>query len=119
MDKQLLLLLFAAAISSPAQATGGFTCRTAGAKPIVVTIGFGHAPGAPLLTDVTRLVDKGRNVPVTVPQWWLDQSELRILLSSPDAMTREAIVKTRRKGALYEGSLWRHGKRHWVRCGES
>lgn len=114
-----MLLLATVALASPAQATGGFTCRTAGPGVIEVSIGFGHAPGAPLLTDATRLLDDGRLIPVTAPQWWLDDSELRILLSDPSAMRREAIVKTRKNGPFYDGSLWRGGKRHWVRCKES
>jgi len=106
-------------LAAPAHATGGFTCRTAGAKPITVSVGFGHVPGAPLLTDATRLIDNGRNIPVTAPQWWLDQSELRLLLVDPSAMRREVIVKTRRNGQVYDGNLWRGGKRYWVRCREA
>ena len=106
------------AIAAPAQATGGFVCRTAGSQPIEVSVGFGHVPGAPLITAVTRLVDNGRNVPVTAPQWWLDNSELRLLLADPSAMRREVIIKTRRNGHVYDGSLWRGGRRHWVRCRE-
>jgi hypothetical protein len=114
-------LLFAIVLilsATPAHATGGFVCRTAGANPIQVSVGFGHVPGAPLLQDSTRLVDKGRNIPVTAPQWWLDNSELRLLLADPNAMRREAIIKARRKGHVYDGSLWRGGRRHWVRCRE-
>ena len=33
-------------------------------------------------------------------------------------MRRELILKTRRNGAFYDGSLWRGGKRRWVRCRE-
>jgi hypothetical protein len=105
-------------LAAPAHATGGFQCRTAGARPIAVSVGFGHAPGAPLLKDSTRLTDNGRNVPVTAPQWWLDETELRLLLADPSAMRREAIIKARRNGRTYDGSLWRGGKRHWVRCRE-
>lgn len=112
----LVLALFAAA---PAQATGGFTCRTAGPRPVEVSVGFGHVPGAPLLADSTRLVDNGRNVPVRTPQWWLDQSELRLLLTDPNAMRLELALKAKRNGPAYDGSLWRGGKRRWVRCRES
>ncbi len=118
--KQLFLAsVLLLGLAAPAHATGGFTCRTAGTKPIVVSVGFGHAPGAPLLRDATRLTDNGRNVPVTAPQWWLDRSELRLLLSDPSAMRREVIIKTRRNGQVYDGDLWRGGKRRWVRCRES
>ena len=118
MDKRLFLMPLAA-LAGPAYATGGFICRTAGAGPIEITIGFGHVPGAALLQDSTRLVDHGRAVPVTALQWWLDQAELRLLLANPAATRRELILKTRRNGQVYDGSLWRNGKRRWVRCRES
>lgn len=117
--KTLLLALPVLFLAAPALATGGFTCRTAGPKPVVVSVGFGHVPGAPLLTDVTRPRDNGRNVPVIAPQWWLDGTELRLLLVDPSAMLREAIIKAKRAGRGYDGSLWRGGKRRWVRCLES
>lgn len=117
--KRFLLALPILLLASPAHATGGFTCRTAGPRPVVVSIGFGHAPGAPLLRDATRLRDNGRNVPVIAPQWWLDETELRLLLADPRAMRREAIIKAKRNGRGYDGSLWRGGKRYWVRCLES
>ena len=116
--KKFLLMAPMLALAAPAQATGGFVCRTAGPQKVEVSVGFGHAPGAPLITTATRLVDNGRNVPVIAPQWWLDDSELRILLADPGAMRREAIIKTRRKGHAYDGSLWRNGRRSWVRCRE-
>ena len=103
-------------IAAPAHATGGFVCRTAGAEPIEVAVGFGHVPGAPLI--LTRLIDNGRDIPVRQSQWWLDDSELRLLLSDPNAMRREVVLKTKRNGHVYDGSLWRNGKRRWVRCRE-
>ncbi|HEY0627734.1 MAG TPA: hypothetical protein VGD23_00230 [Sphingomicrobium sp.] len=105
-------------LTAPAYATGGFVCRTAGARPIQISVGFGHVSGAPLLQDATRLTDNGRNVPVTAPQWWFDGTELRLLLADPNGMRREALVKARRNGRVYDGSLWRGGKRHWIRCRE-
>jgi hypothetical protein len=114
-------LLFAIVLilsATPAHATGGFVCRTAGANPIQVSVGFGHVPGAPLIATATRLIDNGRNVPVTAPQWWLDNAELRLLLADPSAMRREAIIKAQRNGQVYDGSLWRGGQRRWVRCRE-
>ena len=118
MKHSLCLLPLLAALAAPAHATGGMVCRTAGANPIEVSIGFGHAAGAPLISSATRLTDRGRNVPVTSPHWWLDNSELRILLADPNAMRREVVIKARRNGHVYDGSLWRHGKRRWVRCRE-
>ena len=119
MKKRLVAIGFVLlGVSAPVQATGGFVCRTAGANPILVSVGFGHVPGAPLLQDSTRLVENGRNVPVSAPQWWLDDSELRLLLADPNAMRRELILKAKRNGPVYDGSLWRHGRKRWVRCRE-
>lgn len=108
----LTLLVFA----TPAAATGEMACRTAGPRPIEVSVGFGHMPGAPLIAAATRLVDNGRPIAVSAPQWWLDGSEFRLLLADPSGMRREAIVKTRRNGGVYDGSLWRGGQRRWIRC---
>ncbi len=105
-----------AALATPAQATGGFVCRTAGASPIEVGLGFGHVAGSPLIA--TRLLDRGRAVPVRQAQWWLDDKELRLLLTDPGAMRREVIIKARRNGHVYDGSLWRGGRQRWVRCRE-
>ena len=98
MKAALPLMLAALLMAAPARATGGFTCRTAGANPIEVSIGFGHVPGASLLADATRLVDNGQNIPVVAPQWWLDNDELRLLLADPSAMRQELILKTKRNG---------------------
>lgn len=105
-----------AVIATPAQATGGFVCRTAGANPVEVGLGFGHVPGSPLIA--TRLLDRGRVVPVRQAQWWLDDRELLLLLTDPNAMRREVIIKARRNGHVYDGSLWRGGRQRWVRCRE-
>jgi hypothetical protein len=107
------LLMFAAA---PAHATGGLICKTAGGKPIQVSMGFGHVPGSPLI--LTRLTDGGRVVPVSVAQWWLDDMEVRLLLVGTNAMKQELLLRAQRKGPGYDGSLWRGGKRRWVRCRE-
>lgn len=112
-----VLALSLLALPTAAGATGGFTCRTAGARPIEAVVGFGHVAGSPLI--LTRLTDNRRAVPVRSAQWWLDDRELRLVLTDPSAQRREVIVKTRRNGRSYDGDLWRGGKRHWVRCRES
>ena len=114
--KRLLAFALAAIVASPAYATGGFVCRTAGAAAVEVAVGFGHVPGSPLVAR--RLVERGREIPVRDAQWWLDSSELRVLLISPDAHREEARVRATRNGHVYDGSLWRGGKRRWVRCRE-
>lgn len=113
---KLFFVVAAFLVATPAYATGGYVCRTAGARPIEVSLGIGHASGAPLIG--TRLRDNGRSIPVTAAQWWLDNSELRLVLLDPTAMRRELILKARTKGNSYDGNLWRGGHRRWVRCRE-
>ena len=118
MNKLAIAFAFLVFGATSANATGGFVCRTAGPRPVAVSIGFGHVPGSSLLQGSTRLTDNGRTVPVTAPQWWFDGTELRLLLADPNAMRREAVIKARRNGSVYDGSLWRDGRRRWVRCRE-
>jgi hypothetical protein len=117
MNKVLFAFSAIALFASPADATGGFVCRTAGSRPIEVGVGFGHVPGSPLIAS--RLLDRGRQVPVSNAQWWLDDSELRLVLVSPNAAREEVRVRATRKGHVYDGSLWRSGERRWVRCREA
>jgi hypothetical protein len=116
MKRLLFALPLAIGIATPAEATGGLVCRTAGPRPIEVALGFPHGFGAPLF--LTRLRDDGRTVPVSAPQWWLDDSEVRLLLFKPNVHHQELMLKARRNGHVYDGSLWRAGKRRWVRCRE-
>lgn len=116
MRPTLLLIAVAAFAAAPAHATGGLVCRTAGVHPIEVSVGFGHVPGSPLL--LVRLVDAGSNVAVTGAQWWLDDSEVRLLLIDPGARQQQLLLKATRRGLVYDGSIWRSGKRRWVRCRE-
>lgn len=116
MKRLLFALPLALLAASPAEATGGFLCRTAGPNPIEASVGFGHVPGAPVI--LTRLKDRGKVVPARHAQWWLDKDELRLLLISEDAMREELLIRATRSGHSYDGSLWRGGKRRWVRCRE-
>ena len=116
MKKALVAVPILLAFATSAQATGGLVCRTAGPRPIEVSLGFPHGFGAPLF--LARLSDDGRDVPVRAPQWWLDNSEMRLLLFKPNEHHQEALIRARRIGQTYDGSLWRNGKRRWVRCRE-
>jgi hypothetical protein len=116
MNKMMLGLALASAVATPAHATGGMICRTSGGGPLIVSLGFGHVPGSPLI--LTRLTDSGRQVPVQSAQWWLDNRELRVVLISPDAMREELTLRVRRNGHVYDGSAVRNGRRRWVRCRE-
>jgi len=116
MNKILLGLGLVVLAAAPAGATGGLLCRTGGARPIEVSVGFGHVPGSPLI--LTRLIDNGSRVPVQSAQWWLDNREMRLVLISPVAMREELVLRARRNGYVYDGSVVRGGRRRWVRCRE-
>ena len=116
MKRASIALLLVVGVAAPASATGGFVCRTAGPRPVEVSMGFGHVPGAALI--LTRLMDNGRRVPVKSAQWWLDDKELRLLLIDPNAMREELLIRTTRNGRTYDGSVVRNGQRRWIRCRE-
>jgi hypothetical protein len=117
MNKAFLLLPVLLAAAAPAHATSGMTCRTAGAKPVEVTLVIGNTTGSPLVSG--RLVDNGSAIEVRAVQWWLDSSELRLLLVDPQATRAEVTIKAKKNGRFYDGSLVRAGRSQWVRCRES
>ena len=114
--KKGLLMLSLLALAAPAQATGGMICRTAGPKPVEVSLTVGHAAGSPVVA--ARLVHDGRSVAVRAVQWWADSSELRLLLVDPEATREELLLKARRSGRTYDGTVRRAGQSRWVRCRE-
>ena len=116
MNKSIFVGFAAFLAAAPANATGGLICRTADSRPTEVSVGFGHVPGSPLI--LTRLLDNGRQIPVRQAQWWLDSAEVRLLLIDPDAQREELRLRARRNGHVYDGSVWRGGKRRWIRCRE-
>jgi hypothetical protein len=118
MNKSLILLPVFLGISVPAQATGGLTCRTAGARPIQLSLVIGHTAVPSVVS--ARLTDSGREVPVVTAQSWFDPAEIRIDLVDRNAMRHEARLRAMWRGGSrsYDGSLWRNGKRNWVRCRE-
>ena len=116
MNKLLLAISIALVGATPANATGGLVCRTASGRPLELSLGFGHVPGSPLI--LVRLLDASRKVPVSAAQWWLDNQEVRVVLVGANSMEQELLLRARRSGYAYDGSLWRSGKRRWVRCRE-
>ena len=114
--KKLLFGTLLVAIASPAIATGGLVCTTAGPNPISVAAVIGHT-AVPALVSA-RLTENGRPVPVTVGQSWLEPNEFRLDLTDSNALKHELRLRTKRNGDSYDGSLWRGGKRRWVRCRE-
>ncbi len=107
------------AAATPAHATGGLRCETAGPQPIEVLLGFGHVPSASLF--LAKLTDDGESVPVTASQWWMQESELRLALVSEDASRVELLLSAKWKDVAhsYDGEIWRNGRKRWVRCRES
>ena len=117
MNKSLLLLPMLLAIAAPAQATGGLTCRTAGARPLEVSLVIGRTAVSSVVS--ANLRDNGGRVPVSVAQSWLEPSELRLDLADPNVMRREARLLAKKYGRFYDGSLVRSGRSQWIRCRES
>ncbi|QIL02012.1 hypothetical protein G7078_03900 [Sphingomonas sinipercae] len=112
-----LAIPFAAAIAaSPANATGGLVCRTAGTAPVDLSLVIGHAAVSTVVS--ARLTDNGRGVAVRIGQAWIDPDEVRLDLVDPRAMRHEARLVVKRRAGVYDGSLWRGGKRRWIRCRE-
>lgn len=115
-----LLLTFSALLltSAPAHATGGLICSTAGNRPFQLSLVISHTAVPSIVS--ARLIDNGSEVPVATAQSWLDTGEVRIDLTDRNAMRHEARLRAiRRQGTRsYDGSLWRGGRRHWVRCRE-
>jgi hypothetical protein len=116
MNKTFFTLPLILAIAAPAQATGGLACRTAGARPIEVSLVVGHTAVASVVS--ARLNDNGRAVPVSIAQSWMDPGELRIDLVDTNALRHEARLIARKNGRFLDGSIWRGGQRRWVRCRE-
>lgn len=116
MNKYLPALPLLLLAASPATATGGLICRTAGARPIEVALVVSHTAVSAVVS--ARLTDNGRQVPVAVAQSWLEPNEVRLDLTDRNAMRHELRLRARRNGSVYDGSIWRFGHRRWVRCRE-
>ena len=102
-------------IAAPADATGGLTCRTPDPRPIELSLVIGH-------TIVVRSfgVSSRRTLACARPHCaWLDPSELRLDLVDPNALRHELRLRVKRYGETFDGTLWRGGKKRWVRCRES
>ena len=116
MKKSLLFLALLFGVAAPAEATGGLVCRTAGPKPVELSLVIGHAAVPSIVS--ARLSDDGRNVRVTVAQSWLERSEVRLDLVDPDGLHREARMTARKNGRFYDGRVLRSGRSRWIRCRE-
>lgn len=114
--RRLLLALPVVLAATPAEATGGLVCRTAGARPVEVSLVIGHTVVSSVVS--ARLTDNRRLVPVAVAQSWLEPNEIRLDLVDRNAIRHELRLRARKNGVFYDGSLWRGGQRRWVRCRE-
>lgn len=112
------VVVFAAALlaGSPAFATGGLVCRTAGAPSVKATLVISHTAVSSVVS--ARLTESGREVPVAVAQSWLEPNEVRLDLTDRTATRHELRLRATRNGQSYDGSIWRSGQRRWVRCRE-
>lgn len=117
MSKWVLCLPPLLALATPAHATAGLICSTAGPHPIEV----GLVIGLTAISSVVqaRLNDDGRDIPVLIAQSWLEDGEIRLDLTDPNAARHELRLRAKSIGDHYDGSIWRGGKRRWVRCNES
>ena len=115
----MLAPFFVAALTlaAPAQATGGYLCKTADGSDVELAVGFGHVPGAPIVAK--HLWVDGKKIPVQAPQWWLDDEEMRIELTDTDMMHTLLVMRTKRNGWNYDGQVTWAGKTHWIRCKEN
>ena len=112
----LMLPLGVLAIAAPAHATGGLVCSTAGERPVDVALVISHTAVAAVVS--ARLSDNGRDVPVAIAQSWLEPGLVRLDLVDKNVVRHELRLRASKNGDVYDGSLWRHGQRRWVRCRE-
>ena len=104
-------------LPAPAFATTGLICTTAGSAPVHLALAISHT-AVPAVASA-RLTDNRREVPVVTAQSWFDAKEIRVDLVDRNAMRHEARLRAVKRGQAYDGTLWRGGKRRWVRCRES
>jgi hypothetical protein len=117
MKKILVFLPLLLGLAVPAQATGGLLCRTAGPRPIELSLVISHTVVPAVVS--ARLSDTGRNVPVATAQSWLEQSEIRLDLVDPNSIRHEARLQAKKNGRFYDGRIWRFGRPRWIRCREA
>lgn len=117
MSKANIGLPLLGLIATPANGTGGLICQTAGTPPIEVSLVISHTVVSSIVS--ARLRDGQADIPVRVAQAWLAPNEVRLDLVDPNAVQHELRLGAKRNGQTFDGSLWRTGKRRWVRCREN
>jgi len=112
----MMLAITALGLAAPAHATGGLSCRTAGARAIDLRLVISHT-AVPAVVSA-RLIEYGRDVPAALAQAWIEPDDLRVDLVDRTARRHELRLRAKKNGRDYDGSVWRGGKRRWVRCRE-
>ncbi len=117
MNRTILIGAAATAlVATPASATGGLVCQTAGQRPLSLFLVTSHTAVSSVVS--VRLNENGRHVPVAIAQSWLEPNELRLDLTDTKASRHELRLVAKKNGSVFDGSLWRGSKRRWVRCRE-
>ncbi len=111
-----MLPLAVLGLAGPARATGGLVCSTAGERPVELALVISHTAVSAAVS--ARLTDNGRDVPVIIAQSWLEPGQIRLDLTDKNAVRHELRLRATMSGNAYDGSLWRNGRRRWVRCRE-
>lgn len=122
MKRASILAIPLLALSTPAVATGGYSCRTPGPKPIHLSIVTGHGV-APMIAQV-RIVEgakiwstAGPDPSLAILQSWIDERELRLDIVDPKLRTYQAQLRTRMmNSSTATGTLLRNGVKHHIRC---
>jgi hypothetical protein len=117
MKRSIFLPVVALVVATPAYATGGLICRTAGPRPVELALVISHTAVSAIVS--ARLTDNGRQVPVALAQSWLEPNEVRLDLTDRNAARHELRLRAKLNRGAYDGSIWRGGKRRWVRCREA
>jgi len=117
MRRLFLALPLLVAAAPPAHATAGMSCQTGGREPVEVELVISRTIAAALVS--ASLIDNGKLVETSMAQWWLDGSEIRLILTDPNAEREELVLKARRRGEVYKGRIARNGRSRPIRCEES
>lgn len=113
-----LACLAAAALATPARATGGYNCTSPdGALSLLVTTGRGVAPavvGARLeVGGRTRTLGAEGGVGMVVGQSWIDDEKILLDLADPNVMNHVARLRVFRSGGPLDYGYVRAGDRFY------
>jgi hypothetical protein len=98
MNKFIIAAPLMLLIATPAYATGGLVCRTAGTHRIEVALVISHTVVSSAVS--ARLTENGRDTPVRIAQSWFEPSEIRLDLVDPQAQRHELRLRAPRNGSM-------------------